>query len=382
MSLTTPRTVVTAGASMFADALVRQAVDVVPVDWQPPVVDPTRLAAVMADPRRPGANAKALAAMLGAQAHLVDVRPASEVLGLERGRLLHAGPPVDWERASGPMRGALIGALLFEGWADTAEQAERLLAAGDGVSWEPCHGRGAVGPMAGVVSPSMWVFCLRDESTGHESWCSLNEGLGKVLRYGAYEPSVVERLHWMTDAAHVLTEAASVQCPRGTWTSASAMAARTIMCDSWPSMGTDTTPSSVCSSRARWKSSRTGFRRAGAPSLPASNRGPGSRAPWRARSAGTTKSKAPTREETDSPGGRRPASGRASQTRSASPAASTRARRSRGRRARRAWRRRGRAGPPRRAVMAAAVHLTSFGVCHLLGSLEPYNTTPFFMCLR
>jgi hypothetical protein len=199
MSLTTPRTVVTAGASMFTDALTRQAVDVVAVDWRPPVVDPATLAAVMADPRRPGANAQALAAMLGAQAHLVDVRPASEALGLERGQLLHAGPPVDWERASGPMRGALIGALLFEGWAATAEQAERLLASGDGVGWEPCHGRGAVGPMAGVVSPSMWVFCLRDESTGHESWCSLNEGLGKVLRYGAYEPSVVERLHWMTD---------------------------------------------------------------------------------------------------------------------------------------------------------------------------------------
>jgi hypothetical protein len=190
--------VVTAGASMFTDALTRQAVDVVAVDWRPPVVDPATLAAVMADPRRPGANAQALAAMLGAQAHLVDVRPASEALGLERGQLLHAGPPVDWERASGPMRGALIGALLFEGWAATAEQAERLLASGDGVGWEPCHGRGAVGPMAGVVSPSMWVFCLRDESTGHESWCSLNEGLGKVLRYGAYGPEVIERLRWMT----------------------------------------------------------------------------------------------------------------------------------------------------------------------------------------
>ena len=128
MSLPTPRTVVTAGASMFADALTRQAVDVVAVDWRPPVADPVSLAAVMADPRRPGANAQALAAMLGAQAHLVDVRPASEALGLERGRLLHAGPPVDWERASGPMRGALVGALLFEGWAADADEAERLLA--------------------------------------------------------------------------------------------------------------------------------------------------------------------------------------------------------------------------------------------------------------
>ena len=199
MSLPTPTCVVTAGASMFADALVQQAVDVSAVRWRPPAGDPVSLAAVMGDPRRVEANAHALEAMLGAQAHLVDVLPASEALGLERGRFLHAGPPVSWERASGPLRGALVGAMLFEGLAASPEAAERALAAGDGVGWEPCHGRGAVGPMAGVVSPSMWMFCLRDAGTGHESWCSLNEGLGKVLRYGAYGPEVVRRLHWMTD---------------------------------------------------------------------------------------------------------------------------------------------------------------------------------------
>ena len=199
MSLPTPTCVVTAGASMFADALVSQAVDVSAVRWQPPAGDPGSLAAVMGDPRRVAANDRALAAMLGAQAHLVDVLPASESLGLEPGRFLHAGPPVSWERASGPLRGALVGAMLFEGLADSPEAAERALAAGDGVGWEPCHGRGAVGPMAGVVSPSMWMFCLRDAVSGHESWCSLNEGLGKVLRYGAYGPDVVRRLHWMTD---------------------------------------------------------------------------------------------------------------------------------------------------------------------------------------
>ena len=136
--------------------------------------------------------------MLAAEAHLVDVRPAAEALGLERGQFLHAGPPVTWERASGPMRGALIGAMLLEGLADDPEQAEAALAAGDGVSWEPCHHRGAVGPMAGVVTPSMWVFELRDDVHGQTSWCSLNEGLGKVLRYGAYGPEVIDRLRWMS----------------------------------------------------------------------------------------------------------------------------------------------------------------------------------------
>jgi hypothetical protein len=197
-SLITPPAVVTAGASMFADSLTAQGVEVSAVRWQPPAGDAGSLATVMGDPRRRAANAAALEAMLGAQAHLVDVQPAAEALGLQRGQLLHAGPPVSWDQASGPMRGALVGALLLEGLADSPEAAERALAHGD-VTWEPCHSRGAVGPMAGVVSASMWVFCLRDEAHHTTSWCSLNEGLGKVLRYGAYGAEVIERLHWMSE---------------------------------------------------------------------------------------------------------------------------------------------------------------------------------------
>lgn len=129
---------------------------------------------------------------------LCDVKQAKDALGLERGTFLHAGPPIDWERASGPLRGAFIGAVLFEGLADNAEEAEKKAAAGE-FTFEPCHHRDAVGPMAGVVSPSMWMYGLRDEVHDAWSWCSLNEGLGKVLRYGAYGPEVVDRLHWMTD---------------------------------------------------------------------------------------------------------------------------------------------------------------------------------------
>jgi hypothetical protein len=195
--LTTPAAVVTAGAELLADAVAAQAVTTHRVAWQPPAGDPAALATVMADRRRHDANQQALARMLAAEARLVDVRPAAEALGLERGQFLHAGPPVTWERASGPLRGALIGAMLLEGLADDPEQAEAALAAGDGVSWEPCHHRGAVGPMAGVVTPSMWVFELRDDVHGQTSWCSLNEGLGKVLRYGAYGPEVIDRLRWM-----------------------------------------------------------------------------------------------------------------------------------------------------------------------------------------
>jgi Protein of unknown function (DUF1116) len=195
--LDAPPTVLTIGAQLFADALDDQAVPVGRVDWRPPEPGTeAALARVLADPRRAEANHTAVGRLLAAGAELVDVRPAAEALGLAKGSFLHAGPPIDWERASGPMRGALIGAMLFEGLSTTAEDAEATLAAG-GVHLDSCHHHATVGPMAGVVSPSMWLFELRDPEHGGTAWCSLNEGLGKVLRYGAYGPDVIDRLHWM-----------------------------------------------------------------------------------------------------------------------------------------------------------------------------------------
>ncbi|GAB3623252.1 DUF1116 domain-containing protein [Mariniluteicoccus endophyticus] len=192
--------VITAGVGLFADALREQDVTVTEVDWRPPMdgVDAAALAAVMADPRREAANRLAVERIQAAGAELVRIRPASEVLGLEKGRFLHAGPPLEWERASGPMKGALIGAMIFEGLAETPEEAEESLAAGR-ATFEPCHHHDAVGPMAGVVSPSMWMFELKDPVHGNTAYCSLNEGLGKVLRYGAYNDEVQKRLRWMAD---------------------------------------------------------------------------------------------------------------------------------------------------------------------------------------
>ena len=200
---------VTAGAALFAEALTAQAVPGTDVEWRPPWPGTeTSLARVMADPRRDDANRLAVERMLASTAELADVRPAHEALGLSRGQFLHAGPPLTWEEASGPMRGALIGAMLFEGLSTSPSEAERMLADGAGITLEPCHQRGAVGPMAGVVSPSMWVFELRDEANDATAWCSLNEGLGKVLRYGAYSPEVIDRLRWMTDVLGPVLQAA------------------------------------------------------------------------------------------------------------------------------------------------------------------------------
>ncbi len=195
---TAPAGVVSAGAGLLADAIAAQAAPVVRVDWQPPLPGTEDdLAVVAADPLRRTANEEALAAMLGVTAQLVDVVPASEAVGLESGHFLHAGPPIGFDRASGPLKGALLGAAALEGLVEDPEAAEPLFREGR-FTMEPCHHRSAVGPMAGVVSPSMWMFVLEDPATGRRTFCSLNEGLGKVLRYGAYAPEVLERLRWMS----------------------------------------------------------------------------------------------------------------------------------------------------------------------------------------
>ncbi|MGW1990975.1 DUF1116 domain-containing protein [Embleya sp. NPDC001921] len=199
---------ITVGMDLLADALHAQAVPTVPVDWSPSNPDlADALARIAADPRRAPANAEAVRRITAAGAHLVDVRPAHEALGLTPGTFLHSGPPLTWDRASGPMRGALIGAVLFEGLADTPERAEQGLAEGT-FTLEPCHHHGAVGPMAGVVSASMSVFDVVEPGTGRHAFCTLNEGLGKVLRYGAYDATVLERLRWMEDELAPLLRAA------------------------------------------------------------------------------------------------------------------------------------------------------------------------------
>ncbi|MET0967090.1 MAG: DUF1116 domain-containing protein [Nakamurella sp.] len=198
--LAEPRAVICSGIDLLADSLRAQAVDVIDVDFRPAAPDDAgALNAVLADPRRGAANRLAAERMLAVRARLVDVRPASDALGLQRGEFLHAGPPIDFANASGPLRGALIGALIFEGMAEDEADATAKLEKGQGISIGPCHDRHAVGPMAGVISPSMWLFELADEATGARAWCSLNEGLGKVLRYGAYSAEVITRLRWMAD---------------------------------------------------------------------------------------------------------------------------------------------------------------------------------------
>lgn len=191
--------VLNVGLPLITDGVDPDAV--VQLEWKPPAfgdVDAGRAMVLLQHERTVQANRTAIEAIHATRPRLIGVRPAREVIdALSSGRtLLHAGPPIEVDRMCGPMMGALIGACLFEGWAHTPDEAVRLLVSG-AIAVAPCHHHGAVGPMAGVLAPSMPVFVVEDG--GRRAFASLNEGLGKVLRFGAYDTEVITRLRWMRD---------------------------------------------------------------------------------------------------------------------------------------------------------------------------------------
>jgi len=145
------------------------------------------------------ANRTAVARMMAARPRLIGVARAGDVVpGLRDDLILHAGPPIAWERMSGPLRGAVIGALLYEKRAKDEAEAVARVERGE-IEFEPCHHHDAVGPMAGVTSSSMQVYVVEDETHGHRTFSNLNEGYGKVLRYGAFSAEVLDRLRWMNE---------------------------------------------------------------------------------------------------------------------------------------------------------------------------------------
>ncbi|MBI5840846.1 MAG: DUF1116 domain-containing protein [Chloroflexi bacterium] len=145
------------------------------------------------------ANQNAVERMMSARPILKGVVTARDVIpGMKDNLLLHAGPPIEWARMSGPLRGALIGAMLFEGLAANETEAVARAERGE-VEFDACHHHGAVGPMAGVISASMKVYVIENVEHGNKSFSNLNEGYGKVLRYGAYSEDVLKKLRWMND---------------------------------------------------------------------------------------------------------------------------------------------------------------------------------------
>jgi hypothetical protein len=191
--------VINVGLAAFKETLDEHQVQVVQVDWKPPVdVDPgIRHILLQYQEQIQEANHKAVDKILGSKPCLTGLDKALDVIpDMHEKMLLHAGPPVAWEEMCGPMQGAVTGALVYEGLAQDPDEAQKIAAAG-GIEFAPCHEHSTVGPMAGVVSASMPVFIVHNEEHGNTAYCTMNEGLGKVLRYGAFDSSVIEKLKWM-----------------------------------------------------------------------------------------------------------------------------------------------------------------------------------------
>ncbi len=197
--------VINIGLQTFAESVRAQGVEVVDVDFRPSPYDAPRLYRTRAGVDIEAANAEAVRRIASGKAVLIGLGIARDVIpGMRDKTILHAGPPIVWDRMCGPVRGAVIGACLYEGWAKTSDEA-RQLAASVGAQliaplrFEPCHHHHAVGPMAGVVSPSMpvWIIENAARGAGNRAFCTMNEGLGKVLRFGAFAPEVIAKLKWM-----------------------------------------------------------------------------------------------------------------------------------------------------------------------------------------
>ncbi len=195
--------VVNIGLESFEDALKQRGVSVVSVDFKPPriITNPELKEAISKLKNNidkiEQANKEAVKIVMNSKVFLIGIGKALDVIpGMDKNTILHAGPPVEWENMCGPMKGAVMGALMYEGIAKDGKEAAEIAASGD-INFSPCHHHNAVGPMAGIVSPSMPVFILLNKTYGNKSYCTLNEGLGKVLRYGAYSPEVIEKLKWM-----------------------------------------------------------------------------------------------------------------------------------------------------------------------------------------
>jgi len=202
--------VVNLGLPSFKDALDNMRVEAVQVEFKPRVAVSPAARATLRDhaAQVAKANEVAIARLLAGKPALVGMGRAIDLIpGMKQNVLLHAGPPITWERMCGPMRGAVMGALVYEGMAPTPEAAERLAASSE-FEFHPCHEHQTVGPMAGLVSASMPVFIIENREYGNRAYTTQNEGLGKVLRYGAYGPEVIERLRWMADTLYPALQSA------------------------------------------------------------------------------------------------------------------------------------------------------------------------------
>lgn len=203
------------GLDMFADDLRAQGVEPILMDWTPPGGGDPDVISALTRLERPevaekinAANEIALERILSAQPFLEGFGQAIDTVpGMTRTTILHAGPPIEFQRMSGPMKGAVTGALVYEGLASSLNEAHELAASGE-INFSPCHEHQSVGSMAGVTSASMWVHRVTNRAHGNTAFTNLSEQLSKILRFGANDQSVIDRLNWMRDVLGPILSAA------------------------------------------------------------------------------------------------------------------------------------------------------------------------------
>lgn len=197
--------VINIGLSSFAEVCEAFGCEVVQFDWAPPAggnFEMIRMLAFLNKHREiDTANQRVIAKIVAAQPVLRDNVPAKDVikeLNEEARTILHAGPPIAYQEMPETVQGSCVGAVLFEKWADSEAEARALLASG-AIRFIPCHHVNAVGPMGGITTAHMPVWVVENLTDGNRAYCTMNEGIGKVLRFGAYSQEVIDRLCWMRD---------------------------------------------------------------------------------------------------------------------------------------------------------------------------------------
>lgn len=196
--------VINLGLLSFADTLKNKGLDVLDLDWAPPASGDSEMTRLLfqceinAD-KINSANKKAAEIIIGGQPVLIGVKAARDVVpGIKDFTVFHAGPPIPYNEMCGPMKGAVVGAIVYEGWAKDFSQAENLIESGK-ISFDSNHHHSSVGPMTGMITPSMPVFVVENTTFGNRAYCPINEGLGEVMRFGANGPNVIKKLKWLEE---------------------------------------------------------------------------------------------------------------------------------------------------------------------------------------
>lgn len=197
--------VVNVGVDTFGDAIKEAGSDSVQVDWRPPAKGDAELNSILLAledyyDEISEANEKAIEKILTAQPVWIDVGSALDVIpGFTADTVLHAGPPVTWENMCGPMKGGVIGALIFEGRAKDKDEAIALAETGT-LKFSPCHHFNAVGPMSGIITASMPIIVVENKTDGNLAYSNFNsEKNRKALSFGAFDQDIQDVLIWQRD---------------------------------------------------------------------------------------------------------------------------------------------------------------------------------------